>query len=103
LSETRDPLKGLEGWAKHGIVSIPLALVAAMVKNGLRWGGEYKESKDFMHFELLAENVLSRSVPAWFRQRFVTKPRGECDKGGTKEAARVAQITGIGAHYAFPT
>lgn len=43
----------VRGWMEEGIQSLPLALVVALVTAGLRWGQEYSESKDAMHFELL--------------------------------------------------
>ncbi|MES4907772.1 MULTISPECIES: hypothetical protein [unclassified Streptomyces] len=38
-------------WCTRGLFTLPLPLVAAFVTARLRWGGEYAESKDPMHFE----------------------------------------------------
>jgi len=51
-------VKELETWAQHGVLSLPIAFVAAMAELGFRWGGEYEGSKDTMHFELLPHQVL---------------------------------------------
>jgi hypothetical protein len=43
----------LDGYAKRGFCNLYLPLIEALVAAGLRWGGAYHTSKDFMHFELL--------------------------------------------------
>ena len=48
----------VRAWAQQGIQTIPIYLAAAMVQIGTRWGSTYKDSKDGMHFELLASNVI---------------------------------------------
>lgn len=52
-------LAELKQWAVKGIETIPLELAAAMAKLGFRWGGSYEHSKDIMHFELDAKDVLA--------------------------------------------
>jgi hypothetical protein len=42
----------LEGYARHGFCTLDPALVRALMDAGLRWGGSWSSSKDFMHFEL---------------------------------------------------
>lgn len=44
----------LEGYARHGFCTLDPALVGALMAAGLRWGGSWPGSKDFMHFELPA-------------------------------------------------
>ncbi|HWZ78822.1 MAG TPA: M15 family metallopeptidase [Candidatus Sulfotelmatobacter sp.] len=44
-------------WEKQGVMSIPLYLaVALVVKQHLRWGEQYEQSKDGMHFELVRDD-----------------------------------------------
>jgi hypothetical protein len=42
----------LRGYAERGFLDLPKTLVEALKATGLRWGGDYKGAKDFMHFEL---------------------------------------------------
>jgi len=44
-----DPLRK---YAAEGILNLSKDVVEAMTGAGLKWGGEWKEVKDFMHFEL---------------------------------------------------
>lgn len=44
----------LEGYARRGFCTLDPALVGALMAAGLRWGGSWSSSKDFMHFELPA-------------------------------------------------
>lgn len=39
-------------YARTGFCTLDLALVEALLAAGLRWGGSWSASKDFMHFEL---------------------------------------------------
>jgi hypothetical protein len=39
------------GFLLRGLPTVPYPLVYCMIKAGLKWGGEYNESKDPMHFE----------------------------------------------------
>lgn len=50
----------LDVWATKGIQTIPLYLAIALKKLGVKWGQTYKTSKDAMHFELSAEEVISK-------------------------------------------
>lgn len=44
-------------WKAYGIVTIPSAVIKAFIaagrQNGARWGGQYDNTKDIMHLELL--------------------------------------------------
>lgn len=51
----------LADWSQYGIQSIPLALAVAMNALRFTWGQQYKSSKDAMHFELEAAQVISKS------------------------------------------
>jgi D-alanyl-D-alanine carboxypeptidase len=42
----------LRGYAARGFLDLPKLLVEALKAAGLKWGGDYKGAKDFMHFEL---------------------------------------------------
>ncbi|MBD2077418.1 M15 family metallopeptidase [Phormidium sp. FACHB-592] len=53
--------KDLLEWSQYGIQSIPLELAIAMNALGFRWGQQYRDKKDGMHFELLAEEVISKA------------------------------------------
>jgi hypothetical protein len=75
----------LKGWTEHGIVSIPPLLIAAMVENGLRSEGEYHTSKDFMHFELLAEKVLPPDHPPRSVQELLKSPKAAAIRVGQKK------------------
>jgi hypothetical protein len=55
---TYHKLAEVRQWAQHGIQTIPLYLAAAMAKIGFGWGQTYCHSKDVMHFELDAKQVL---------------------------------------------
>jgi hypothetical protein len=81
----KDRLEELKRWAEHGVLSIPLALVAAMKINGLRWGGEYEMSKDSMHFELLAKKILPPDSPPRFVQDLLQSPTASAMKAGQKK------------------
>ncbi|WP_037499896.1 S8 family serine peptidase [Sphingomonas jaspsi] len=48
----RRTLERLQGWATTGLCTLDLALIEAFLAVGLRWGGQWNQSKDFMHFEL---------------------------------------------------
>jgi LAS superfamily LD-carboxypeptidase LdcB len=49
----REKLVGdLRGLAKKGFLDLPHDFVEALKSSGLQWGGDYKSSKDYMHFEL---------------------------------------------------
>lgn len=56
-------LRTINQWAQRGIQTIPLAFVVAMTQLGFRWGSMYENSKDIMHFELLAGVVLPAEDP----------------------------------------
>lgn len=42
----------LNGYAAHGFLNLPKALVEGLQNAGLGWGGAWTSAKDFMHFEL---------------------------------------------------
>ncbi len=42
----------LNGYAAHGFLNLPKALVEGLETAGLNWGGTWTSAKDFMHFEL---------------------------------------------------
>jgi D-alanyl-D-alanine carboxypeptidase len=51
--KAREKLVGdLRGFAKKGFFDLPHDFVEALKSSGLQWGGDYKSSKDYMHFEL---------------------------------------------------
>lgn len=53
LYENYEP-KYIDTWEKEGVLNIPVVLAAALVGPlKLKWGQQYKESKDAMHFELI--------------------------------------------------
>lgn len=60
-------LPTVQSWAANGIVTIPPQVIDAFLvagrPNGARWGGQYDNTKDFMHLELLKlvrEDSLAR-------------------------------------------
>jgi hypothetical protein len=59
------PTGQVEKWAERGILTVPLELVKKLTstKLGFEWGGEYRGSKDLMHFELRPETVLTGKQP----------------------------------------
>jgi hypothetical protein len=73
----------IDTWELRGVLNLPLFLVAAMVSRlHLKWGEQYKESKDAMHFELLdargkarvtAENPLGDNEPPRTLARLVSR------------------------------
>jgi hypothetical protein len=64
INEYKKPT--VQAWQAYGIITIPPEIIESFVKlgqkNGARWGGEYAESKDFMHLELL--RIASPTSPA---------------------------------------
>jgi hypothetical protein len=44
--------KTLNEYAMQGFLNLPKELVEAMLRSGLSWGGQWRSTKDFMHFEL---------------------------------------------------
>jgi hypothetical protein len=50
-------LEVVEAWLVYGIVTIPPEIIESFLKigrnNGARWGGQYDNTKDIMHLELL--------------------------------------------------
>jgi hypothetical protein len=59
IKKLKNQIKKVEGlvgvlrtWASKGFFDLPHTLVEALKSSGLQWGGDYKSSKDFMHFEL---------------------------------------------------
>ena len=45
----QDPLRT---YGAQGFLNLPKEVVEAMTGAGLRWGGNWKGAKDFMHFDL---------------------------------------------------
>lgn len=45
-------LRRLRGYASNGFCTLYVPLIEALMSAGLRWGGSWNSSKDFMHFEL---------------------------------------------------
>lgn len=48
----RDKLARLRGYGQRGFCTLYVPLIEALMTAGLRWGGSWSSSKDFMHFEL---------------------------------------------------
>jgi len=50
-------LRTVQSWQAYGIVTIPPEIIKAFLnvgsRNGARWGGQYDNTKDIMHLELL--------------------------------------------------
>jgi hypothetical protein len=44
--------KRLDGYARAGFYTLSVPLTQALIAAGFSWGGAWKSSKDFMHFEL---------------------------------------------------
>ncbi|HEY3185166.1 MAG TPA: hypothetical protein VGJ77_20160 [Gaiellaceae bacterium] len=66
------------GWADFGILSLPVVLVAAFKSlDRIRWGMEYNESKDAMHFEVEPPtDFIPRDAPVLSGPRdLLTRPR----------------------------
>jgi hypothetical protein len=51
-AKTRDD-DTLRGYAGRGFLDLDKDMVEALKAAGLRWGGDYKGAKDFMHFEVV--------------------------------------------------
>ncbi|HEV2817121.1 MAG TPA: S8 family serine peptidase [Allosphingosinicella sp.] len=47
-----DARRRLLGYARHGFCTLYVPLIEALIAAGLNWGGGWRTSKDFMHFEL---------------------------------------------------
>jgi len=61
----REKLVGeLRSLAKKGFLDLPHDFIEALKSSGLQWGGDYKKSKDYMHFELGPMTSTSAPVPA---------------------------------------
>ena len=64
--KAREKLVGdLRGLAKKGFLDLPHDFIEALKSSGLQWGGDYKSSKDYMHFELgpMSGNGGSAAAP----------------------------------------
>lgn len=48
----KDNRKNLDKYALHGFLNLPSVLIKTLKNVGLGWGGSWKSSKDFMHFEV---------------------------------------------------
>ena len=44
--------QALDGYAQTGFFNLEQPLIDALVGAGFQWGGRYRHSKDFMHFEI---------------------------------------------------
>ncbi len=61
ISQQRDPTiisaingkrSSLDLYSSKGFFNLDVALVNELIRSGLKWGGSWRDSKDFMHFEL---------------------------------------------------
>ena len=48
----RNKRSRLDGFARNGFFNLPTVLIRALQTAGLNWGGSWRNSKDFMHFEV---------------------------------------------------
>jgi hypothetical protein len=78
-------LNNVKEWKEHGIQSLPHELVAAMLKNGITWGEDYKGSKDSMHFELWPKDVLPPDSPHRYVQDLLNDPSASAMRAGQKK------------------
>jgi hypothetical protein len=81
-------------WSTYGIQTMPLYLVVAMVKNGVDWGGMYRTSKDFMHFEIQAKQWLSPASARPLKEMFDSAHAAAQRTKIGKEAAGIGRGSG---------
>jgi D-alanyl-D-alanine carboxypeptidase len=68
-------------WRKKGIQTIDVELAVAMVEAGMRWGTTYTDSKDMMHFELLASKAVAPPEGPKSLEELFPVRRRECPRG----------------------
>jgi hypothetical protein len=51
VAKAQASIDPLSRYAQEGFVNVDEQLVYAMQDAGLTWGGDWKGSKDFMHFD----------------------------------------------------
>jgi len=52
IAKAESQIDDVHRWGSEGFLNLEPALVTALQKAGLEWGGEWGGSKDFMHFEV---------------------------------------------------
>jgi hypothetical protein len=52
IAKAESQIDDIHRWGSDGFMDLEPALVTALQKAGLEWGGEWAGSKDFMHFEV---------------------------------------------------
>lgn len=52
IAKAESQIDDIHRWGSEGFMDLEPALVTALQKAGLKWGGEWAGSKDFMHFEV---------------------------------------------------
>ena len=52
IAKAESQIDDIHRWGSDGFMDLEPALVTALQKAGLKWGGEWAGSKDFMHFEV---------------------------------------------------
>ena len=52
IAKAESGIDDIHRWGSDGFMDLEPALVTALQKAGLKWGGEWAGSKDFMHFEV---------------------------------------------------
>lgn len=52
IAKAESQIDEIHRWGSDGLMDLEPALVTALQKAGLKWGGEWAGSKDFMHFEV---------------------------------------------------
>jgi putative intracellular protease/amidase len=52
IAKAESGIDDIHRWGSDGFIDLEPALVTALQKAGLKWGGEWAGSKDFMHFEV---------------------------------------------------
>ena len=52
IAKAESQIDDVHRWGSEGFLNLEPALVTALQKAGLEWGGEWAGSKDFMHFEV---------------------------------------------------
>jgi len=67
----------LHNWMKEGIQTLPFWFIARMAEGGFQWGGMYRDTKDFMHFELdpYPQNVIKPDSPKRPLSEVFDRPR----------------------------
>lgn len=106
LTAAKRQAKRLKQLAQTGFFDLDQRLIDALVGAGLTWGGSWRTSKDFMHFEIslpapppatqAVEDFVIAEQPPWageYRELFVAEDPGQSRDQGAEPTVSPVQAT----------